>query len=154
MKTLGIYCGSFAPFHLGHLDIAAKAQKIFDKVLIVQATNVEKKNAKYKLPASLSKHGFYTLIIKADELLTDFINNLEDKKYELFGADYDSITIIRGLRNEKDFEYEENLCAAYRMLKPDVNIIHIFSDPKYNFVSSTLLRNYGHLDKFKHLLVK
>lgn len=154
MKTLGIYCGSFAPFHIGHLDIANKAAKIFDKVLIIQATNVEKKNVKYHMPESLSKKGFYTLSLKTNELLTDFVNNIENKKYELFGADYNSISIIRGLRNEKDFEYEENLCAAYRMLKPDINIIHIFSDPQYNFVSSTLLRNYGQLESFKHLIIK
>jgi len=153
VKTLGIYCGSFSPFHVGHLDIALKAKRMFDEVLIVRATNVDKKNQIYAFPDILKQRGFFLAVLSKDELLTDFVDNIHKKKYDWLGGDYNCV-LIRGLRNEKDFEYEENLCAAYRMLKTDINIVHIFSDPKYNFVSSSLLRSYGHLEKFKGLIVK
>ena len=58
------------------------------------------------------------------------------------------------IQSYTDFEYEENLYAAYKTLKPDVNIIHIFCDSQYNFISSTLLRNYGHLPQFNQFIVK
>ena len=144
--TLGVYCGSFNPFHVGHLDIANKAKKIFNVVTIVQAIN-PKKISIYKLPDSLQDR-FNIGSLDNGKMLTDYINNLELQK------NFTSVTLIRGLRNEKDFEYEENLCAAYRLLKPDINIIHIFADPKYNFVSSSLLRDYGNIYKFKELIVK
>lgn len=156
MHTAAIYAGSFNPFHLGHLDIAQKAAKMFDKVFIVQAINSDKFDKQKELPVDfLEKEGFNCVTLSPKDLLTDFIDRIENNKTGLYGAysGYDSITVIRGLRNVHDFTYEQNLEANYRRFKPDINIMYLFADIKYNDVSSSLLRSYGHLPSLKDLIV-
>ena len=70
---LGLYPGSFDPFHIGHLDIVNQAIQVFDEVLVSKGVNPDKHpNDRYSLPFNtLSKLG-----VKWDEydtLLTDHI---------------------------------------------------------------------------------
>jgi len=158
MKTAGIYVGSFNPFHIGHLDIAQKAKRIFGDVFIMKARSSEKSEQVDHHPINhgkLTQMGFVVGELMPGDLTTEFISRIEANQDSVYSAysDYDSISLIRGLRNESDFVYEENLCAAYRRLKPDINIIHIMSNPSLNYVSSSLLRAYGHLEKFKSFIV-
>lgn len=154
-KTAGIFAASFNPFHLGHLNIALKAKKIFDRVYIVQARNTDKPGEQKSLPKSLINSGFYINQLEVGDLTTDFVTRIENNRGALYseGSEFDSVTLIRGLRNIVDFTYEENLCAVYRKLKPDINIIHIMGDPEFNYISSSLLRNYGELEEFKKLIL-
>lgn len=153
--NIGIFCASFNPFHLGHLDIANKANQIFDKVIILQARNKNKDNEtkdginQADLPSRhLRKLGLETDILLPDQLLTDYISDEES-----ISLGNKKFTIIRGLRNERDFAYEENLCAVYRNLKRNIKIIHILGDPGLNYVSSTLLRQYGNVKKLNNLIL-
>lgn len=123
--NIGIYAGSFNPFHKGHYDILTKAEKIFDKVIIARGINPEKNNIIYDLPEKISHRQIETY----DGLLTDFIDTL----------DYD-VTLIRGLRNSTDLQYE---LTQYRYLldfKPDIKVISIFCDTKYEHISSSAIR--------------
>ena len=101
---IGFYAGSFDPFTNGHLAIAKKAAKCFEKVIIGIGYNSEKKERinKNKMKEAIEK------TIKEENL-----NNVQvvlyqgltvDKAKEL-GADI----LIRGLRNGTDYEYEENI---------------------------------------------
>lgn len=150
--NVGIYAGSFNPFHVGHLDIATKASKIFDKIYIVQATNKDK-GEQQKLPKkTLESSGFITVELDHKDLLTDFISRIENR-HDLYGAyANENVCIVRGLRNVHDFTYEQNLEGAYKALKPDIKIAYIFADPKYNFLSSSLLRGYP--QEFDSFIVK
>lgn len=148
MKNIGVYAGSFNPFHSGHSDIANKAKRIFDEVWIVKAINPNKPIHKYRVGEYKLPHCVKACfrVIETKDLITDLIKE--------HSSSLKRFTLIRGLRNEKDFAYEENLCAAYRELMPTVNIVHIFSDPKYNHISSSLLREYGHLPEFNKYILK
>ena len=159
MNVAAIYPGSFDPFHVGHLSVAEKAGRIFRDVYIVRAHNSSKKprDPYFNYPTeTLTRKGFRLVDLEDGDLTTNFITRIEENKGGVYSAysNYDSVVLIRGLRNEHDFVYEENLSAAYSRLKPDLKIVHIFANQEYNYVSSSLLREYGHLPQFKNLVVK
>lgn len=134
-KTLGLYAGSFNPFHLGHLNILTKAERIFDKVIIGFGKNPEKKSVDVIPPYSLKDR----ICLHYEGLLPDFINALEDK-YKT------KITLIRGLRNSTDLQYELTQYRYLQELKPDINVVSIFCDKEYEHISSSgirLLQLYG-----------
>ncbi|WP_345947903.1 adenylyltransferase/cytidyltransferase family protein [Mucilaginibacter sp. PAMB04274] len=135
--TIAVYPGSFNPFHKGHYNILQKAEGIFDKVIIARGINADKGPATHTLPAALT----YRQIESYSGLLTDFINSLG----------YPA-TIIRGLRNSTDLQYELN---QYRYLqdlstKP-LHIISVFCDREFEHISSTGIRNleqYGQAGQY------
>ena len=81
-KKLGVYAGSFQPFHLGHLNILEKAEQIFDQVIIARGINpskISQSNIQQELdqPDTHNYLGrdFYTFT----GFLTDFITSLESE---------------------------------------------------------------------------
>jgi pantetheine-phosphate adenylyltransferase len=138
---IAIYPGSFNPFHKGHLNILEKAEKIFDKVIIARGINPEKdSNGRYTMPETLK----YRQQEEYTSLLTDFVASLGYP-----------VTIIRGLRNSTDLQYELN---QYRYLQDltnnQINIISIFCDREFEHISSTAIRQLKKFDKEGDYLVQ
>ena len=135
---VGLYPGSFKPFHKGHYNILQKSEAIFDKVILGFGFNPEKDNINdYPPPKILSARDvrFY------DGLLTDFIQSLE----------YDDVTVIRGLRNSNDLHYELNKYRFLQELMPDIKVISIFCDKEFEHISSSairLLQRYGKAQQY------
>jgi len=132
---IGVYAGSFNPFHKGHYNILLKAEQIFDKVIIARGVNPEKSTTNYiPLPNLLSDRPQ----MRYSGLLTDFIRN------ELAG--YENITLIRGLRNSTDLQYEMTQYRYFQDLMPTIQVVSIFCDKEFEHISSSgikLLSNYG-----------
>lgn len=129
---IAVYPGSFNPFHKGHYNILQKAEAIFDKVIVAKGSNPGKEESAFEVPAILSNRqvGSYT------GLLTGYVNSLSYP-----------VTIIRGLRNSTDLQYELN---QYRYLQDlssqHLKIVSIFCDREFEHISSTGIRqlqNYG-----------
>lgn len=123
---VGVYAGSFNPWHRGHQNILDKADKIFDKVIIARGYNPEKTNELVPLPDSILARENY----KYDGLLTDFIQSLP----------YDNITVIRGLRNSVDLQYEMNVYRYMQDLMPSLQLVSIFCDKEFEHISSSGIR--------------
>lgn len=132
---IGVYAGSFNPFHKGHLNILEKAEKVFDKVILAFGVNLDKDGQEdWPLPKTLhsrqieSYHG----------LLTTFISDLGYP-----------VTLIRGLRNSTDFHYEQNQFRYLCELLPVIQVVNIFCDKEFEHISSsgirTLSRFQAHL---------
>jgi pantetheine-phosphate adenylyltransferase len=122
---IGLYPGSFNPFHKGHLNILEKSEKIFDKVIIAYGNNPNKTYNERIIPNEISNRE----IIFFDKMLTDLISSLP----------YD-ITIIRGLRNSTDFQFELNQYRFLQELDKNINVISIFCDKDYEHISSSSLK--------------
>lgn len=123
---IGIYPGSFDPFHIGHMNIFNKAEKMFDQVIIAFGVNTEKKERRSPMPAvfmSNKRVEYYT------GLLTDYVSTKKG-----------NVTVIRGLRNTTDMQYELNQYQWLKLTKPDINVICIFSDNEFNHISSSGIR--------------
>jgi len=125
--NIAVYPGSFNPFHIGHLNILEKAEKIFDKVIIGKGNNPGKdlSESSLLLPDAIQ----YRQCEYYGGLLTTFMN----------GFDYD-VTLIRGLRNASDLQYELTQYRVLQDLKPDIKIVSIFCDKEFEHISSTMIR--------------
>jgi pantetheine-phosphate adenylyltransferase len=136
---IGIYAGSFNPLHLGHYNILLKAEDIFDKVIIARGLNPDKKESEFDLPEKIKNRQ----IIYYDGLLTDMMCNLGYK-----------VTLIRGLRNATDLQYELTQFQFLQDMMPGISIVNIFCDKEFEHISSSAIRNlmkYG--DTYKKYLL-
>lgn len=131
--NIGVYAGSFNPFHLGHLNILHKAENIFDKVIIALGVNPEKsKNGDWSDSLNNLK---YHQIEHYEGFLTHFMDKLG----------YDT-TLIRGLRNSTDLQYEMTQFQYLQDMKPDIKIVNIFCDKEFEHISSSAIRSLSKLD--------
>ncbi len=135
--NIGLYVGSFNPiFHTGHMSVLEKAEKMFDKVIVVQGVNPDK--ARSVLTPQYELQKFMTQILPYHEtdvhpgLTTDYVKKLE--------AQNCNVTIVRGLRNGFDLEYETNQVRAMQDLYPGVKVIYVNTDCNVQHVSGTMIR--------------
>ena|ERR1700741_313142 len=130
---IGVFAGSFNPFHKGHYNVLQKGEKLFDKVIIAFGKNPDKSERTWDIPKTIINRQ----LTEYSGLLTDFIDSLG----------YD-VTVLRGLRNSTDFQYEQNQYRYIQELKPDIKIVNIFCDKEFEHISSSGIRT---LEKFnKH----
>lgn len=132
-EKVGVYAGSFDPFTNGHLDIALRAAKLVDKLIIAIGVN----------PA---KSGFFTIEerIAIIQSVTDHVENIEVRTFQgllvSFCEEQSASVIIRGLRNSQDFHFEATLGRANRHLAPEIETLLLLSDTDSIFVSSSLMK--------------
>jgi pantetheine-phosphate adenylyltransferase len=125
IPKIAIYPGTFDPFHKGHLNILEKAERIFDKVIIAYCLNPEKDSRNFFLPNELN----YRQITIHPGLLTDYIQSIN----------YD-VTVIRGIRNYNDLDYERNLLRFWQDNMSRINVTYIQPDKEFNHLSSCMLK--------------
>ena len=135
---IAVFPGSFCPFHKGHYNVLQKAEKIFDKVIIAFGNNPEKGSRKCIIPKTIKNRQ----ICEYKGLLTDFVNSL---KYD--------VTVVKGLRNSTDFQYEQNQYRYIQELKPGIKIINIFCDKEFEHISSSGIRTLEQFKKHKQYLL-
>ncbi len=130
--SIGFYAGSFDPFTNGHLHIVATASKMFDKIIVGIGVN-DAKTRKYdkELMQQAINQTFKELGIDNAECIVYFGLTV-DKANEL-----NCNFLIRGLRNSKDYEVEENLAKInYKLGGLDTIFIRAND---YDIISSTLV---------------
>ena len=107
MKKIGVYAGSFNPFHVGHADILHQALEVFDEVIVAIGNNPLKDNDKEPFP-------FNNPILKIakvavfDGLLSDYLKRLSDNNENI------EVFLVRGLRNGEDLQYEQRSLKSHR----------------------------------------
>jgi pantetheine-phosphate adenylyltransferase len=142
LKTIGLFAGSFNPFHIGHLNIVEKSEYIFGKgnVFICFGINPDKviPSEKESYIESVRKkcsdlsNKINRKVCFYEGFLHDYIIRLENEGY--------NVIIIRGLRNGDDLDYEINQLRFMKDFKSDIKNIFINCDQKYEHISSSALR--------------
>jgi len=129
-----VYPGSFDPITYGHIDIAKRALKVFDKLIIIVSDNPNKK-------------GLFTAkerVSLIEECLKEFKDSIEIRiSHNLTvheTAKLGATHIVRGLRAVTDFEYEFQLTHANRVLDRTIDSVFFMTDNKYSFLSSTTVK--------------
>lgn len=128
--------GTFDPVTNGHVDIFARAGKIFDEVIV--AAFYEENNFRKKYLFSIEER--LTLLQEA----TAHIENLRVEAFSGLLAEYmksvGATVNVRGLRSITDYEYEQRQEMMNRHIAPEIETMFLFTDPKYAFVSSSGIR--------------
>ncbi len=128
-----IYPGTFDPITYGHLDVLARAAKLFDRVTVAVAENAGKAplfTAAQRLEMiapNVAKWPHVT-VTTFSGLLVEFC--LQQK------AD----AIIRGLRALSDFEFEFNMALMNRHLEPKVETLFVMPNEQFSYTSSSLVK--------------
>jgi len=148
--TIAIYPGSFDPITNGHLDIITRAAKLFEKLII----------GVYDTP---DKRLLFTTEERAElaRQATATLPNVEVRVFTgltvEFAKKVKAQAIVRGLRMSADFEREFDLAMMNKKLSPEIELVCLMSDLKYQFLSSSLLKEAarlgGNIDNFvpKHV---
>jgi pantetheine-phosphate adenylyltransferase len=126
--SVAIYPGSFNPFHKGHFDILQKAERMFDKVIIVKGISLEKGSNDCLLPESIQNRE----IIYWNGMTTDLIEEI---------LEHSEVTLIRGLRNGKDLDYEVNQYRFMKEMLTDLQVCYIPCDIRFEHISSSAIRS-------------
>ncbi len=131
---VGLYPGSFDPITYGHMDIAKRALKVFDRLIILISVHP----TKHALFSAEEREDMVKVVMKdfLDRIDVVVSDDLTVKQTKKLGATH----MIRGLRAVTDFEYEFQLTHANRVLESDIDSIFFMTDNKYSFLSSATVK--------------
>lgn len=136
--TIAIYPGSFDPITNGHLDIAIRAARLFEKLII----------GVYDIP---DKKVLFTTKERVELVRQAIVNlpNVEAEAYTGLTVDFarkvKAQTMVRGLRMSADFEREFDMAMLNKKLYPELELVCLMSRLEYQFLSSTLLKEAARL---------
>jgi pantetheine-phosphate adenylyltransferase len=132
-RRIALFPASFDPVTNGHLDIARRALRLFDEVVLAVAMNV-------------AKSGTFSLEDRLD-MLTAVVSEEPDLRvtaFEGLTVDYareiGAVAIIRGVRAMSDFEYEFEMALMNKHLYADVETLFMMPSQEYLYVSSSRLK--------------
>jgi len=137
MRTV-IYPGSFDPVTNGHLDVAQRATKLFDRVIVAVAR-------------SESKHPLFSLEERVDMVARALrhLPSIEVESFEGLLIEYverrGAQAVVRGLRAVSDFEFEFQLALMNRKLNEGIETIFMMPKDTYTFLSSRIVKEIAQL---------
>ena len=134
-----LFPGTFDPIHYGHMDIARRASRVFDEIVM----------AVYDKPLK-------SLLFEPEERIALVRQAFaDDKKISVMG--YSGLTVefcrkigaqvmVRGLRVFSDFEFEFRMALANHRLADDIEIVALITAEEHTFLSSTTVREIAMLN--------
>ena len=139
-RCIAVYPGSFDPPTNGHLDIARRAARLFDTLIIA----VYAAPAKNLLFSADERVMLWLEVLTAEELM-----NVRVEQYTELTVDYvrsvGGQAIIKGLRSPNDFEAEFQQGLMNRKLAPEIETVCLLTNLQHLFVSSSLLKEVARL---------
>lgn len=133
MKS-ALYPGTFDPITRGHMDIAERSAKLFDRVFV----------GVYDTPNKSLLFDTEARVALAHDALAH-LRNVEVRPYSgltvEFAAELGASAVVRGLRAYSDFENELQMAHQNRQMRPDLETICLMTSLEYSFLSSTLLKD-------------
>ncbi|OIP17916.1 MAG: pantetheine-phosphate adenylyltransferase [Comamonadaceae bacterium CG_4_9_14_3_um_filter_60_33] len=142
---IAVYPGTFDPITLGHEDVVRRAAQLFGQVIVAVAAGHHKKSMfSLQERMAMAREAVEALpgvrVESFDGLMRDFVVKCGAK------------AMVRGLRAVTDFDYEFQLAGMNRSFMPDVETVFLTPSDRFQFISSTFVREIatlgGEVDKF------
>ncbi len=135
-----VYGGSFDPLTKGHLWIIERALSLFDELIIVIGVNTDKK--------------YFLDIGERRKNIQDFLDSMgglkncgvkveiiKDRYLAHFALSVSASCLIRGLRCQKDFDYEYTMAQVNRNLASSIETLYMIPPPHLAHLSSSLVKS-------------
>lgn len=138
MTRIGFYPGSFDPVTLGHIDIARRATRLVDRLVVAVGTHHDKK-------ALFTADERVAMVVDAmrplaDETGAQFDMTTFDTLTVSAARDAGAAVIIRGLRDAGDFDYEMQMAGMNASMLPDVETVFLASSPQTRYIAASFVR--------------
>jgi pantetheine-phosphate adenylyltransferase len=131
-NRLAICPGSYDPITNGHLDVIARAARMFDEVIVgVVNLPIRKGKTLFEVEERLAF---------IQEATSDLANVRAEPFSTLvvdFAREIGAKAIVKGLRAISDFEYELEMNQLNRKQAPDIESLYLMASPQYSFLSSS-----------------
>ncbi len=135
---IAVYSGTFDPYTLGHADVVQRAAGLFDQLVVAVAAAHHKKTL-FSLDQRVAQvqvavaHLPHVSVLPFEGLIVDFC------------AAQGACAVVRGIRNGTDFDYEAQMAAMNRKLRPSLETVLLLPDAAVQCISSTLAREISKL---------
>jgi pantetheine-phosphate adenylyltransferase len=127
-----IFPGSFDPFTLGHYDILKRSLSLFDEIIV----GVGRNNQKKTMFSEKQRLSFIENCFKDEKKIkVEAYQGLTIDFCKKVGASF----IVRGIRNNGDFEFEKAIARTNRKLSK-IETIFLLTSAKTSFISSSIVR--------------
>jgi pantetheine-phosphate adenylyltransferase len=137
-RVTAVYPGSFDPVTNGHLDLIARGAKIFDRLIVAVAQNLDKD------PLFLVRERVEMLAAVTFEW-----KNVEVDVFSGLLMDYarskGARVVLRGIRAVSDYEYELQMAMMNRKIEPEIETVFMMPGEAYSYISSRLVRELARL---------
>jgi pantetheine-phosphate adenylyltransferase len=134
-----IYPGSFDPVTNGHLDLIHRGSKLFDRLIVAIARNMDKGEPLFEMEERV-------------EMLVAMTASLDNVKVDIFEGllvQYcirkNANVVLRGIRAVSDYEFELQMALMNRKMEPRVETIFMMPAEKYSYLSSRIVREIARL---------
>ncbi|MBU0495374.1 MAG: pantetheine-phosphate adenylyltransferase [Chloroflexi bacterium] len=136
--AIAIYPGSFDPITNGHIDVARRAARVFDRLVI----------AIYAAPAKAIVFSVQERVELARQALAD-LPNVTVEGYGCltvdFAAEKGALVVVRGLRTNEDLTVEYQLALTNRKIAPDIDTVCFLANPEYSYIHSSAVKEVARL---------
>ncbi|MEQ1528611.1 MAG: pantetheine-phosphate adenylyltransferase [Methylococcales bacterium] len=138
MHITAIYPGTFDPITNGHLDLIARASRLYSSIIVAVAVNKGKSplfsaEERVALTEAVTADFANVQVVGFDNLLVDCAKQ------------HGAHVILRGLRAVSDFEYEFQLAGMNRHLAPELETMFLTPSENYTFISSSIIKAIAQL---------
>ena len=135
MKDIvAIYPGSFDPVTNGHLDLIHRGSKLFDRLIVAIARNLDKGEALFDMEER--KEMLEAMTSELDNVSVDIFEGL----LVAYCIQRNANAVLRGIRAVSDYEFELQMALMNRKMEPRVETVFMMPAEKYSYLSSRIVR--------------
>jgi len=137
-EITALFPGTFDPFTNGHLDLARRAARLFDRVVVAVAQSTAK-GTLFSIEERVEMIQLATRSLRRIEIIS--FDDLVVDCAQRMGAQ----VMIRGLRAVSDFELEFQMALMNRRLSPRLEVAYLMPSQQYTYLNATLVKEVARL---------
>jgi len=138
-NIVAIYPGSFDPVTNGHLDLIRRGSKLFDKLIVAIARNLDKGETLFSMEER--REMLVAMTEELDNVTVDVFEGLLVSYCIRQGAN----AVLRGIRAISDYEFELQMALMNRKMEPRVETVFMMPAEQYSYLSSRIVREIAKL---------